>query len=77
MWTNIIAAIIQKLLDGNYEAALRPFKGAPQVLGRLSREHAPVLFVTARPYPGPISRLDSGNHRPGSRRHGNSRHRVI
>jgi 5'(3')-deoxyribonucleotidase len=52
---DIIAAIIQKLLDGNYEAALKPFKGAPRVLGRLGREHAPVLFVTARPYPGPIS----------------------
>ena len=52
---DIIGDIIQKLLDGNYSAPLRPFKGAPEVLARLGRAHAPVLFVTARPYPGPIT----------------------
>ena len=52
---DIITAIIQKLLDGDYGATLRPFAGAPEVLARLGRDYAPVLFVTARPYPGPIS----------------------
>jgi len=51
---DIIAAIIQKLLDGDYDATLRPFAGAPEVLARLGRDYAPVLFVTARPYQGPI-----------------------
>ncbi|MFO7560071.1 MAG: haloacid dehalogenase [Desulfobacterales bacterium] len=51
----IMASIVKKLLDGNYSATLQPIKDAPQVLSRLGRKHGPVLFVTARPYPGPIT----------------------
>lgn len=56
----IIWAIITKLLDGNYSATLKAMDGAPEVLTRLGkrqteRGHIPgVLFVTARPYTGPI-----------------------
>jgi hypothetical protein len=58
--TQVIEAIITKLLDGNYTAPLKPIDGAPQVLTRLARNqiergHDPaVLFVTARPYAGPL-----------------------
>lgn len=51
----IMASIVKKLLDGNYSATLQPIKDAPKVLSRLGRKHGPVLFVTARPYPGPIT----------------------
>ena len=33
-----------------------PFDGAPEVLRRLGQHYGPVLFVTARPYPGPIAK---------------------
>jgi uncharacterized protein len=49
-----IAIIVQKLLDGNYSKPLRPIQDAPGVLSRLGKQSAPVLFITARPYPGPI-----------------------
>jgi uncharacterized protein len=49
-----IAAIVQKLLDGNYSNPLRPIQDAPGVLSRLGRQSGPLLFITARPYPGPI-----------------------
>ncbi len=51
---SIISAIIRKLLDGDYHTPLRPISGAPEVLSRLARARTPVLFVTARPYLGPI-----------------------
>ncbi|MBW1840559.1 MAG: haloacid dehalogenase [Deltaproteobacteria bacterium] len=49
-----IGAIISKLLDGNHAAPLKPIAGAPEVLTRLGRKYSPILFVTARPYPGRI-----------------------
>jgi len=52
----IMASIVKKLLDGNYSATLQPIKDAPKVLSRLGRKYGPVLFVTARPYPGPIKK---------------------
>jgi len=52
----IMASIVKKLLDGNYSATLQPIKDAPKVLSRLGRKYGPVLFVTARPYPGPITK---------------------
>jgi len=51
----VMDSITKKLLDGNYSATLQPIKDAPKVLSRLGREYGPVLFVTARPYPGPIT----------------------
>jgi len=50
----IIDAIIGKILDGDYAAPLMPIPGASQVVNRLAQAADPVLFVTARPYPGPI-----------------------
>jgi len=50
----ILDTIVTKIMDGNYSAELRPISGAAEVLGRLSRHRSPVLFVTARPYPGPV-----------------------
>jgi uncharacterized HAD superfamily protein len=52
----IMDSIVKKLLDGNYSATLQPIKDAPKVLSRLGREYGPILFVTARPYPGPIKK---------------------
>jgi hypothetical protein len=57
----VIEAIINKLLDGNYATPLKPIDGASQVLTRLGRnqiergQNPAVLFVTARPYAGPLS----------------------
>jgi len=51
---SVINAIVRQILDGTYSVALRPISGAPEVMTRLARRHSPVLFVTARPYPGPI-----------------------
>lgn len=50
----IINEIINRILDGNYLATLRPIDQSPEVLTRLGRSHSPILFVTARPYIGPI-----------------------
>lgn len=41
--------IIMRILEGRYEATLRPLEGAPAVLSRVNRVHSPTLFVTARP----------------------------
>jgi 5'(3')-deoxyribonucleotidase len=50
----IIEAIVTQILDGRHRAPLKPIEGAPEVLARIGRYHRPVLFVTARPYVGPI-----------------------
>ena len=50
----IIGEIITKILDGKHNAPLKPIDGSPQVLARLGRSGR-LLFVTARPYPGPIN----------------------
>jgi hypothetical protein len=51
----IIDAIVYRILDGDFQQALKPIDGAPQVIARLAQRHAPVLFVTARPYLGTLS----------------------
>jgi len=51
----IIRDIITKILDGTYSAPLKTIAGAPEVLTRLGRGYGPILFVTARPYLGPIN----------------------
>jgi len=50
----IIGSIVDMLLDGNYSANLRSMDGAADVLTRIESRHSPLLFVTARPYLGPI-----------------------
>jgi 5'(3')-deoxyribonucleotidase len=51
---DILDAIISKILTGEYRAPLKPVEGAPEVLAAVGRRHSPLLFVTARPHPGPI-----------------------
>jgi len=51
---DIINAILNQILDGNYTGSLQPIDGAGGVLTRLARYRRPLLFVTARPYAGPI-----------------------
>jgi uncharacterized HAD superfamily protein len=50
----IIDVIITRLVDGNYVQSLQPLDGAPEALNKIANAHTPLLFVTARPYPGPI-----------------------
>ncbi len=54
MQPDLIDAVVGRILDGNYLTPLKPIDGAHDVLTRLQRHHSPVLFVTARPYLGPI-----------------------
>lgn len=49
----IISDIIVRILDGKHRATLKPIEGSARVLRRLGM-HERLLFVTARPYPGPI-----------------------
>lgn len=50
----VINAILTRILDGTYRVTLKPIEGAVEVLARIGRYVQPILFVTARPYPGPI-----------------------
>ena len=50
----VIDAVVERILDGNYTSPLNPFDGASDVLTRIGNHHSPLLFVTARPYLGPI-----------------------
>jgi len=50
----IVDSAVERLLNGNYSAILAPMEGAADVLARIERHHSPLLFVTARPYLGPI-----------------------
>ncbi len=50
----IIRSILSRILEGTYDVPLKPIDGAPEVLTRLGRFCGPILFVTARPYLGPI-----------------------
>ena len=50
----IIGSIINRIMDGDYTAPLKPIAGAPDVLSRLGRQNGSILFVTARPYLNPI-----------------------
>ena len=52
---DILYQLIERLLDGDYGETLAPMPLADQVLSRLAHHHSPLLFVTARPYPGPIT----------------------
>jgi hypothetical protein len=50
----IVDSAVEMLLNGNYSAILAPMQDAADVLTRIERRHSPLLFVTARPYLGPI-----------------------
>ena len=49
-----INTIIQRIMDGDYSYPLKALPGSVEVLSRLGRDYGPVIFVTARPYVGPI-----------------------
>lgn len=51
----VMSNIIARLIDGRYTEVLEPFEGAAAVLQRLGRHCRSLLFVTARPHPGPIT----------------------
>jgi len=51
---HVIDGVITRILDGGYKVPLKPVEGAPEVLERIAIHHNPILFVTARPYFGPI-----------------------
>lgn len=51
---SVIEEIVNRIQDGGYTAALKPICGAAEVLGKIAECSSPILFVTARPYPGPI-----------------------
>ena len=50
-----IDAVVTRILDGNYTQPLKPIAGAPDVLFYLANRFGPVIFVTARPYTGPLA----------------------
>ena len=50
----LIDAVVERILDGDYTASLNSIDGACDVLTRIGNHHSPLLFVTARPYLGPI-----------------------
>lgn len=50
----VIDQIIARILNGGYRVTLRPIEGAVDVLTRIGEQCGSVLFVTARPYRGPI-----------------------
>lgn len=49
----IISDIIVRILNGKHRAPLKPIDDSARVLRRLGKDRR-LLFVTARPYPGPI-----------------------
>ncbi len=51
---NIVQDILNRILDGRYDMTLKPITGAPEVLTKLGESQKQLLFVTARPYLGPI-----------------------
>lgn len=52
--SEITSEIINCMLDGDYTIPLQPVTGAAEVLTCLGKSYSPILFVTARPYLGPI-----------------------
>lgn len=52
---DVIATIIEQILEGTHSPALKPIAGSPAVLNRLGRQWGPLRFVTARPQAGVIS----------------------
>lgn len=51
----VIRTILNRIIAGDYTDPLPAIDGAGPVLSRISEYRSPLLFVTARPFPGPIS----------------------
>jgi len=52
----ILRKIFKRIIDGDYSATLYPIDGAVEVLQRLADSFSPVLFITARPFAGPMAK---------------------
>ena len=52
--SKVIDAIVLQILDGNYSAKLRPIVGAAEGLTKIVQHASPIIFITARPYQGPV-----------------------
>lgn len=52
--SDILEEIAEKITDGDYVLPLKSIAGASEVLTRIAQSHRPILFVTARPYLGPV-----------------------
>jgi len=50
----ILREIGSRIVAGDYRYPLKIYEGAFDVLNRLAECHSPLLFVTARPYLGPV-----------------------
>ncbi|MFZ0243618.1 MAG: haloacid dehalogenase [Desulfobacterales bacterium] len=51
----LIRIILNRIMEGDYTDPLPAFSGAAPVLSRIAGYRNPLLFVTARPHPGPIA----------------------
>jgi hypothetical protein len=51
----LIGTILGRIMDGDYTVPLHPFEGSGPVLARVATYRSPLLFVTARPHPGPMA----------------------
>ncbi len=65
---DVLEGAVARILDGNYQAILKPMQGADSVLRRIASSTGRLLMVTARPEPGPIAGwmddlLDGQHHR--------------
>lgn len=53
----LIDVILNRIMAGEYASPLQAISGSGAVLSRIAGYRNPLLFVTARPHPGPISKL--------------------
>lgn len=51
---DLIETIFRRIQDGSYTIPLAPMAGSVEVLTRLGKLSSRILFVTARPYAGPV-----------------------
>ena len=52
----LIDVILNRIMAGEYASPLQAISGSGAVLSRIAGYRSPLLFVTARPHPGPISK---------------------
>lgn len=52
--SDTLSDIVNRLQDGRYTDPLKPMAEAPEVLKRLVEQSEPLVFITARPYVGPV-----------------------
>ena len=50
----LIGVILNRIMAGEYASPLQAISGSGPVLSRIAGYRNPLLFVTARPHPGPI-----------------------